>query len=143
MVSDAEYPFAQACFTGSEGANIVMRQRAIARDLRLIEYGLFKSKERRAIKLRVVCNTEEDILLLSMTYPPELREDKGEFEAGKANSIPRLIGGPTFKARCTITQTGVTARVAREIAEYMSGCSTGRSPITLAPHSANGLDEST
>src|SRR6185312_15190918 len=45
VVSDAEFPFALAYFTGSKEHNIVMRQRAIARGLRLNEYGLFKSKE--------------------------------------------------------------------------------------------------
>ncbi len=45
VVSDAEFPFALAYFTGSKEHNIVMRQRAIQRGLRLNEYGLFKSKE--------------------------------------------------------------------------------------------------
>ena len=43
VVTDAEYPFALAYFTGSKEHNIVMRQRAIQRGLRLNEYGLFKS----------------------------------------------------------------------------------------------------
>ena len=43
VVSDAEFPFALAYFTGSKEHNIVMRQRAIQRGLRLNEYGLFKS----------------------------------------------------------------------------------------------------
>ena len=54
VVSDAEFPFALAYFTGSKEHNIVMRQRAIERGLRLNEYGLFKSKEEtRDAKLRV------------------------------------------------------------------------------------------
>ncbi len=43
VVSDAEYPFALMYFTGSKEHNIVMRQRAIQRGLRLNEYGLFRS----------------------------------------------------------------------------------------------------
>ena len=43
VVSDTEFPFALAYFTGSKEHNIVMRQRAIQRGLRLNEYGLFKS----------------------------------------------------------------------------------------------------
>ena len=55
VVSDAEYPFALAYFTGSKEHNIVMRQRAIARGLRLNEYGLFRSEEEtRDPKLRVI-----------------------------------------------------------------------------------------
>ncbi|GIT05129.1 MAG: hypothetical protein CM1200mP29_05400 [Verrucomicrobiota bacterium] len=46
VVSDAQYPFAQAYFTGSKEHNIATRQRAIARGLPLLkEYGLFKSTE--------------------------------------------------------------------------------------------------
>ena len=62
VVSDAEFPFALAYFTGSKEHNIVMRQRAIQRGLRLNEYGLFKSDvETRDPKLLVKCRTEEEI----------------------------------------------------------------------------------
>ena len=94
VVSDAEYPFALAYFTGSKEHNIVMRQRAIERGLRLNEYGLFKSKEEtRDAKLRVSCKTEEEIFQkLDLAYvPPELREDKGEFAAAERDDLPRLI----------------------------------------------------
>jgi DNA polymerase (family 10) len=94
VVSDAEFPFALAYFTGSKEHNIVMRQRAIERGLRLNEYGLFKSKEEtRDAKLRVPCKTEEEIFeKLDLAYvPPELREDKGEFAAAEKDELPRLI----------------------------------------------------
>src|SRR6185295_13547120 len=45
VVTDAEFPFALMYFTGNKEHNIVMRQRAIERGLRLNEYGLFRSKE--------------------------------------------------------------------------------------------------
>lgn len=94
VVSDAEYPFALAYFTGSKEHNIVMRQRAIARGLRLNEYGLFKStEETRDPQLLVKCQTEEDIFVeLGLAYiPPELREDHGEFAAAEAAKLPRLL----------------------------------------------------
>ena len=94
VVSDAEFPFALAYFTGSKEHNIVMRQRAITRGLRLNEYGLFKStEETRDPALRVTCSTEEEIFhALDLPYiPPELREDHGEFIAGEQNNLPRLI----------------------------------------------------
>jgi len=94
VVSDAEYPFALAYFTGSKEHNIVMRQRAIARGLRLNEYGLFKSKEEtRDPKQLVKCQTEEDIFAkLDLAYvPPEIREDHGEFAAGEKGALPRLL----------------------------------------------------
>jgi DNA polymerase (family 10) len=71
-----------------------MRQRAIARGLRLNEYGLFKSKEEtRDPKLLVPCQSEEEIYeKLDLAYvPPELREDHGEFSAAEKGELPRLI----------------------------------------------------
>ena len=94
VVSDKEFPFALAYFTGSKEHNIVMRQRAIERGLRLNEYGLFRSKEEtRDPALLVPCRTEEEIFeKLGLAYiPPELREDRGEFAAAEQNEIPRLI----------------------------------------------------
>lgn len=94
VVSDAEYPFALLYFTGGKEHNIVLRQRAIQRGLRLNEYGLFKSKEEtREPKLLVPCKTEEEIYgKLDLAYiEPELREDHGEFEAAEKGTLPRLI----------------------------------------------------
>ena len=94
VVTDEEFPFALAYFTGSKEHNIVMRQRAIARGLRLNEYGLFKSKEEtRDPQLRVSCATEEEIYsALDLAYvPPEMREDHGEFDAAEKGKLPRLI----------------------------------------------------
>lgn len=94
VVSDAEYPFALAYFTGSKEHNIVMRQRAIQRGLRLNEYGLFRStEETRDPALRLPCETEDDLFaaLGLAPIPPELREDKGEFAAAEAKALPRLV----------------------------------------------------
>ncbi|HAV65005.1 MAG TPA: DNA polymerase/3'-5' exonuclease PolX, partial [Verrucomicrobiales bacterium] len=94
VVGDDEFPFALHYFTGSKEHNIVMRQRAIDRGLRLNEYGLFKSKEEtRDPKLRVACRTEDDIFseLGLDPVPPELREDHGEFDAAEKGALPRLI----------------------------------------------------
>jgi len=94
VVSDAEFPFALAYFTGNKEHNIIMRQRAIDRGLRLNEYGLFKSKEEtRDPKLLVRCKTEEEIFeKLDLTYvPPEMREDHGEFAAAEKGAVPRLV----------------------------------------------------
>jgi len=94
VISDQEFPSALAYFTGSKEHNIVMRQRAIARGLRLNEYGLFESEEEtRDPERRVECPTEEAIFdQLGLDYiPPELREDRGEFEAAEKHALPRLL----------------------------------------------------
>jgi DNA polymerase (family X) len=94
VVSDQEFPFALAYFTGCKEHNIVMRQRAIQRGLRLNEYGLFRSaEETRDPKLLEPCRTEEEIFQkLGLAYiPPELREDHGEFAAAETGAIRRLV----------------------------------------------------
>ncbi len=94
VVTDAEYPYALMYFTGSKEHNIVMRQRAIQRGLRLNEYGLFRStEETRDPQLLVACKTEEEVFnQLGLPYiPPEIREDHGEFAAGEKNELPRLL----------------------------------------------------
>jgi DNA polymerase IV (family X) len=94
VVSDVEFPYALHYFTGSKEHNIVMRQRAIDRGLRLNEYGLFRStEETRDPALLVRCHTEEEIFQeLGLNYiPPELREDSGEFAAAEKGPVPKLI----------------------------------------------------
>jgi DNA polymerase (family X) len=94
VVSDTEFPFALLYFTGSKEHNIVMRQRAIERGLRLNEYGLFRSKEEtRDPKLLMKCKTEEEIFEeLDLNFiPPEMREDMGEIALAEKEPLPRLI----------------------------------------------------
>ena len=81
-------------FTGSKEHNIVMRQRAIDRGLRLNEYGLFRStEETRDPKRLVKCRTEEEIFeKLGLHYiPPEMREEMGEIAAAEKGPLPRLV----------------------------------------------------
>ena len=148
VVSDAEFPSALAYFTGSKEHNIVMRQRAIERGLRLNEYGLFKSKEEtRDPELRVNCATEEEIFReLELDYiPPELREDHGEFEAAENHTLPRLLEWTDLKGSLHNHSEWSDGRgTLREIADAMSDL--GLSYWAITDHSkssfqANGLDE--
>jgi len=147
VVSDAEFPFALAYFTGSKEHNIVMRQRAIQRGLRLNEYGLFKSKEEtRDPKLLVTCKTEDEIFeKLDLAYvPPELREDHGEFLAAENNNLPKLIEWSDLKgALHNHSNWSDGHETLEEIAEFMAGL--GLEYWAITDHSkssfqANGLD---
>ncbi len=84
VVSDEQYAFALAHFTGSKDHNVVMRQRAKERGLKLNEYGLFENETLQ------VCADESAIFeKLGLPFlPPELREDLGEFDV---ESVPRLV----------------------------------------------------
>ena len=147
VVSDAEFPFALAYFTGSKEHNIVMRQRAIARGLRLNEYGLFKSKEEtRDAKLLVPCKTEEDIFAnLDLAFvTPELREDHGEFSAAEKDALPKLVEWSDLKgALHNHSNWSDGHNTLEEIAEFMENLGLAYWAITdhsKASFQANGLD---
>lgn len=146
-VSDREYPFALAYFTGSKEHNIVMRQRAIQRGLRLNEYGLFKSKtETRDPKLLVPCHEEADIFArLDLPFiPPELREDHGEFAAAEKDHLPKPVEWTDLKGALHNHSTWSDGHNRlEEIADYMEGL--GLQYWAITDHSkssfqANGLD---
>jgi len=147
VVSDKEFPYALMYFTGNKEHNIVMRQRAIQRGLRLNEYGLFKSKEEtRDPKLLLPCRSEEEIFAkLDLPFiEPELREDHGEFAAGEKNDLPKLIKWTDLKGSLHNHSTWSDGHnTLEEIAEFMEGL--GLEYWAITDHSkssfqANGLD---
>ncbi len=87
VVDESSYGAALMYFTGSKEHNIKLRQLAIKKGLKLNEYGVFKGDKRIAGK------TEEDMYkAIGLSYiEPELREDRGEFEANLKNKLPHLI----------------------------------------------------
>jgi DNA polymerase (family 10) len=84
IVAPKEFPAALMYFTGSKDHNIVLRQRARDRGMSLNEYGLFKlnSEGDTNFDEPVEFSSETDIYKkLDLHFvPPELREDRGEFE---------------------------------------------------------------
>jgi DNA polymerase (family 10) len=148
VVSDAEYPFALMYFTGNKEHNIVMRQRAIDRGLRLNEYGLFRSDtETRDPKLLVPCRTEEEIFSkLGLHYvPPEMREDLGEFALSEQGPLPRLLEWTDLKGSLHNHSTWSDGHQRPEdIAASMTELGLAYWGITdhsKASFQANGLDE--
>ena len=91
VVADEQFPYALAHFTGSKDHNVVLRQRAKDRGLKLNEYGLFRDDDSL-----VTCADEAAILrALGLPFiPPELRENMGEFNAA---SLPRLVERDALK----------------------------------------------
>jgi DNA polymerase (family 10) len=73
-------------FTGSKAHNIALRDRAIGLGFKLNEYGLF----RLADDVKVAGEAEETIYAaLGLDWPPpELRENRGEIEAGDRTPYP-------------------------------------------------------
>jgi DNA polymerase (family 10) len=84
IVKPEEFSAALMYFTGSKEHNVVMRQRARDRGMSLNEYGLFKLTEDgdTDFDAPIEFSSETDIYQkLDLHFvPPELREDRGEFE---------------------------------------------------------------
>jgi len=78
---------ALAYFTGSKAHNIRVRELALERGLKINEYGVFKEGK------RIAGLTEEEVYeTVGLPFiPPELREDRGEIEAGLRGELPELV----------------------------------------------------
>ena len=87
VVPKKSFGAALAYFTGSKAHNIALRGIAIDKKLKLNEYGLFKGEQALA------GSDEEGIYAkLGLAFvEPELREDRGEIEACRADTLPDLL----------------------------------------------------
>lgn len=89
-VSNKAFPFALQYFSGSKEHNVIMRQRALKQGWSLNEYD-FTVKD-GAITPPLVHEEADIYRALGLDFiPPELRENRGEFEAAENGKIPRLI----------------------------------------------------
>ncbi len=141
VVPDASFGAALHYFTGSKAHNIACRRRAIERDLKLNEYGVFDGKR------RVAGATEEEVYD-SIGLPwiaPVLREDRGEIEAAEKGALPNLVTQHDIRGdlHCHTTASDGKNSI-REMAE--AARDRGYEYIAISDHSksqtvAGGLDE--
>ncbi len=76
-------------FTGSAAHNVQLRERALARGLSVSENGVAKVEGRKVHKFADEAGVYE---LLGLPYiEPELREGRGEIEAGDTGELPDLV----------------------------------------------------
>jgi DNA polymerase (family 10) len=87
VVPQESFGAAAQYFTGSKQHNVRLREIAVKAKLKLNEYGLFKGEK------MIAGAAEEGIYKkLGLDYiEPLLREDRGEVEAAKMNSLPELV----------------------------------------------------
>lgn len=87
VLPQKSYGAAMLYFTGSKAHNIVIRKLAKQKDWKVNEYGLFSNDDFLAGE------TEKGIYnKLGLPYiEPELRENRGEFEAAERGNLPELI----------------------------------------------------
>ncbi|SEN20059.1 DNA polymerase (family 10) [Halorientalis persicus] len=99
VVAENEFGAALQYFTGSKDHNVTLRNRAIDRDLKMNEYGIFdvseveNSDSGQRVGERVGGTTEDEMYdALDLDWiPPELREDRGEIAAAADGALPDLL----------------------------------------------------
>ena len=87
VLPEVSYGAALQYFTGSREHNIEVRRLAVKKGYKINEYGVFKNDKRIAGK------TEKEVYAkVGLPYiEPELRENRGEIEAGLKGTLPKLI----------------------------------------------------
>ena len=100
VIPSRSYGAALHYFTGSKEHNVRVRTMAVKRGLRVNEWGVFRVPEGVDAEAlgkedgeRVGGATEEEVFgALDLPWiPPELREDRGEFDAPRQGRLPRLL----------------------------------------------------
>lgn len=140
VVPDESYGAALVYFTGSKAHNIVLRRRAQDRGLKLNEYGVFRGED------LVAGRTEKDVYKsVDLPWiPPELREDRGEFDLAERGKLPKLIELEDIRGDLHMHTTATDgAATIREMVEAAKA--RGLKYIAITDHSkrvsmANGLD---
>lgn len=128
-------------FTGSKEHNILLRERAQKRGLRLNEYGLFREDD-----TRLDANTEEAIYAaLDLAWvPPELRTGTDELVAAAAGATPTLVTADDLRGDLHMHTTWSDGKGTLE-AMAAAAVARGHDYIAITDHSplmpmVNGLD---
>jgi len=116
VVVPDEFGAALQYFTGSKEHNVHLRNRAIAQDYKLNEYGLFDisaldteaadatsdtaDSQRVGVKLAGESETAMYEELGLAWIPPELREDTGEIDAAAEGTLPTLVETSDINGDC-------------------------------------------
>jgi DNA polymerase (family X) len=130
-------------FTGSKAHNIVLRDRAIQRGMKLNEYGLYRLEDDS-----VVAGADEPGIYeaLGLAWvPPELRENRGEVAAAERGALPRILALEDLQGDLHMHTTETDGRADAETMARAAQAS-GLKYIAITDHSkslamANGLDE--
>ncbi len=141
VVPEESWGSALQYFTGSKEHSVETRKIAIAKGLRLNEWGVFKGDK------RVAGATEEQVYqsLGLQWIPPEIRENAGEIVLAKKNQLPELIEYGSLKGDLQVHSensdgTATIEEMARAAREF------GLDYIAITDHTkslalAGGLDE--
>jgi DNA polymerase (family 10) len=140
VVPSESFGAALAYFTGSKAHNIALRRLAQERGLKINEYGVFRGEK------SIAGDTEESVYrAVGLPWiPPELREDRGEFDAARAGTLPRLIELGDLRGDLHVHTDATDGRDSLE-AMAVAAQAQGLAYIAITEHSrrqamAHGLD---
>ncbi len=144
VVAENSWGAALQYFTGSKEHNVHIRGLAKSKGMKINEYGVFDADDESKW---LAGTTEQDVYaIVGLPWvPPELREDRGEFETGKQSIWNRLISLSDIRGDLhmhTVATDG--ENTIEEMAE--AARSRGLSYIAITDHSkrvsmARGLNE--
>jgi DNA polymerase (family 10) len=139
VVPEKSYGAALHYFTGSRAHNVAIRQMGVDRGLKFNEYGVYKGD-------KLVAGKTEEGVFDQVGLPwiaPELRENRGEIEAGREDRLPRLVEEKDIRGDLHMHTDATDGRNSlREMAEAAKKL--GHDYIAITDHSrrltmANGL----
>lgn len=152
VIPGTSYGAAMHYFTGSREHNVRIRTMAVKRGLRVNEWGCFRIPDGadpdelgKTDGERVGGETEEEVFAsVDLPWiPPELREDRGEFDAAAAGDLPELVELDAIRGDLHMHSTWSDGTAS--ILEMAQGCiDRGYGYMAITDHSkavtvANGL----
>ena len=145
-VTNAEFPFALAYFTGSKEHNIQLRARALKHGWTLNEYRFAPTGEASPEVPDEIYEEADIHRALGLEFiDPALREGAGEIEAAGKGTLPKLIElenlRGTFHNHTTASDGHATLREMAEAAMELGFEYLGIADHSKSSFQANGLDE--
>jgi len=145
VVTNEQYPFALAYFTGNKDHNVKIRSLALARGWTLNEYRMAPVEGKKAEPVPAIHTEGHLHAALGLAFmEPELRENRGEIEAAAAGDLPALINLENLRGTF---HNHTTASDGRSSLEEMAAAAQdlGLQYLGIADHSkasfqAHGLD---
>ncbi|MEM0926995.1 MAG: DNA polymerase/3'-5' exonuclease PolX, partial [Planctomycetota bacterium] len=143
LVESHQFGAALQYFTGSQAHNIRTRRIAKERGLKINEYGVFRLEDDEQVAGRTEADVYEAIGL--PWIPPELREDRLEFDASDEQTLPELVELKNLRGDLHMHSTATDGQnTIREMAD--AAIERGLQYIAITDHSkrvtmAMGLDD--
>src|SRR3990167_2190016 len=148
IVPEHQFGFAFCYFTGSKEHTVKLRELSLKKSWSLSEYGFEGTKKGVVPKAFTRKEVSEEAIYKSLGLsfiPPELRENRGEFEAAAKSEIPSLITDAdicgTLHNHTTSSDGRSTLKEMIQGAEKLKWEYLGISDHSKSSFQANGLSE--